>query len=111
MKRAAVRALLALDTGPAPTWLLPALDDPDAEVRQGAVAALALSRDAHAGAALGKRLLGDRSPAVRAEAAYHLGELNGVDTRAVLRKAVQQETDEGVRRWIEAELKGLSAND
>ena len=111
IRRAAVRALMSLDTGQVVEWLLPLLDDPDAEVRQGTVAALGLSGDARAVAALGKRLVRDSSPAVRTEAAYHLGELSGQDTRALLRVAVEKEADRGVRRWIEAELKALRAND
>jgi HEAT repeat protein len=111
VRRAAVRALLLVDTGQMAGWLLPLLDDPDAEVRQGAVAALSISGDARAAAALRKRLAEDPSPAVRAEAAYHLGELNGLDTRRVLQTAVVKEADPGVRRWIEAELKALRGSD
>jgi HEAT repeat protein len=111
VRRAAVHALLALDTSQIASWLLPALDDPDAEVRQGAVAALGLSGDKRAEMALLKRLSQDPAPAVRAEAAYHLGELNGRDTATVLRAAVKKEPDPGVRRWMEAELKALRAND
>ena len=111
IRRAAVRALMPLDTGQVVEWLLPLLDDPDAEVRQGAVAALGLSGDARAVAALGKRLAQDPSPAVRAESAYHLGELSGHNTYALLRVAVENEADRDVRRWIEAELKALRAND
>jgi HEAT repeat protein len=110
-RRAAVRAFLSLDTGQVVDWLLPLLNDPDAEVRQGSVAAIGLSGDARAVAALRTRLAKDPSPAVRAEAAYHLGELSGQDTRTLLGAAFEKETDPGVRRWIEAELKGLRAND
>jgi HEAT repeat protein len=111
LRRAAVRTLLSLDSGQVVEWLLPLLDDPDADVRQGAVAALGFSGDAKAAAALGKRLTQDRSPAVRTEAAYHLGRVTGQDTRTVLRTAADKETDRGVRRWIEAELKALRVND
>jgi HEAT repeat protein len=111
VRRAAVHALLALDTSQIVSWLLPVLDDPDAEVRQGAVAALGLSGDKRAEMALLKRLSGDPAPAVRAEAAYHLGELSGLDTVTVLRAAVEKEPDRGVRRWMEAELKALRVSD
>lgn len=111
VRRAAVRALLPLDTAQVVGWLLPLLADPDAEVRQGAVAALGFSGDARAATALWKRLVEDPSPAVRAEAAYHLGELSGLDTRRVLEAAVAKEADHGVRRWIEAELRALRGND
>ena len=111
LRRAAVRALLSLDTAQVVDWFLPLLDDPDAEVRQGAVAALGLSGDGRAVRALGQRLMHDPSAAVRAEAAYHLGELNGQDRVTLLRTAAERETDPGVRRWIEAELKGLRETD
>jgi HEAT repeat protein len=111
VRRAAVRALMSLDTEQVIEWLLPLLDDPDAEVRQGAVSALGLSGDTRVTAALRKRLVHDPSPAVRAEAAYHLGELSGQDMRPLLRLALEKETDHGVRRWIEAELKALRVND
>jgi HEAT repeat protein len=111
VRRAAVRAVLSLDTGQMAGWLLPLVADPDAEVRQGAVAALGLSGDARAATALWKRLIEDPSPAVRAEAAYHLGELSGADAGKVLRGAFAKEADSGVRRWIEAELTALRGND
>ena len=111
VRRAAVRALMLLETGQVVDWLLPLLEDPDADVRQGAVAALGLSGDARVATALSKRLVQDPSLAVRAEAAYHLGEVNGQDVRALLQKAAEKETDPGVRRWIEAELKASRVND
>ena len=111
VRRSAVRGLVSLDMGKGIDWLLPLVDDPDAEVRQGAVAALGFSGDVRAGFALGKRLVQDPSPGVRAEAAYHLGKLNGQNAYALLRAAVEKETDPGVRRWIEAELKALRVND
>jgi HEAT repeat protein len=111
VRRAAVRAVLSLDTGQMAGWLLPLVADPDAEVRQGAVAALGLSGDARSATALWKRLIEDPSPAVRAEAAYHLGELSGADAGKVLRGAFAKEADSGVRRWIEAELTALRGND
>ena len=111
LRRAAVRALLSLDTGQVVDWFLPLLDDPDPEVRQGAVAAIGLSGDGRAIRALGQRLVQDPSPGVRAEAAYHLGEVNGQDVGTLLSTAVKRETDPGVRRWIEAELKELRETD
>ena len=111
VRRAAVRALLQGETGPFMGALLPLVDDPDAEVRQGAVAALSMSGDPRAAAAVAKRLAQDPSPAVRAEAAYHLGHLSGAGSRARLHAALEKESDQGVRRWIEAELRGLRVND
>ena len=111
VRRAAVRALLLVETGPFMEALAPLLDDPDADVRQGAVAALSLSGDPRAASAVGKRLAQDPSPAVRAEAAYHLGHLRGDGIRARLHAVLEKESDAGVRRWIEAELRGLRVND
>jgi HEAT repeat protein len=111
VRRAAVRALLPLDTSQVVGWLLPLLDDPDEEVRQTAVAALSSSGDTRMAAALWKRLGKDPSRAVRAEAAYHLGEVSGKDTRTLLQEAAEREADRGVRRWIEAELRALRVND
>ena len=111
VRRAAVHTLLSVGSAQVAGWLLPLLNDPDVEVRQGAVAALGLSGDARAETALGQRLGQDGSPAVRAEAAYHLGKLRGQQTRLLLQTAVEKETDRGVRRWIEAELKAWRAND
>ena len=108
VRRAAVRALLVAETGPFMEALLPLLDDPDADVRQGAVAAVSLSGDSRVVAALEKRLAQDPAPAVRAEAAYHLGQVSG---GAILARLHAKESDAGVRRWIEEELKGLRVND
>jgi HEAT repeat protein len=111
VRRAAVRALVTLDTGHIAGRLLPLLDDPDAEVRQTAVAALGFSGNASAGAALAMRLAKDPSPAVRAEAAYHLGRSNEPTIQTLLQTAAKLEADGGVRRWIEADLRVLRAND
>jgi HEAT repeat protein len=111
VRRAAVRALLLVDTGPFAGRLLPLLEDRDAEVRQSAVAALGVSGDPRAATALGARLAKDPSAGVRAEAVYHLGKSSGSELRALLQRAGEQEADPGVRRWIEAELRALRVND
>lgn len=111
VKRAAIRALLDADISQWAPLILPALDDPDAEVRQGAMAVLATSGNSQVRTRIHKRLTRDSSAAVRAEAAYHTGELGGSDTKSVLREALKREPDEGVRRWIEAELNSLRASD
>ena len=111
VKRAAIRALLDADVHQWVPLILPALDDPDAEVRQGAMAVLATSGNSQVRTRIRKRFTQDSSAAVRAEAAYHMGELGGSDTKSVLREALKREPDEGVRRWIEAELNSLRASD
>lgn len=112
VRRAAIRALLQSDTSHWVPQLLPALHDPDTEVRQGAVAVLeGAPGNPQVRTEIHKRLAHDSSPAVRAEAAYHLGELGGVETRSVLQEALKNDRDKGVRRWIEAELKSLHGSD
>jgi HEAT repeat protein len=111
VRRAAVRALLLVETRPFTEALLPLLNDQDVEVRQGAVAALSLSGDQRAAAAVARRLAEDPSPAVRTEAAYHLGHLSGPAIRARLHAVLGKESDAGVRRWIEADVRGLRVND
>jgi len=111
VKRAAIRALLDADVHQWVPLIVPALDDPDAEVRQGAIAVLATSGDSQVRSRIHRRFTQDSSAAVRAEAAYHMGRLGGSESRAVLRAALKREPDEGVRRWIEAELKSLPASD
>jgi HEAT repeat protein len=111
VKRAAIRALLDADVYQWVPLILPALDDPDAEVRQGAMAVLATSGNSQVRTSIRKRFTQDSSAAVRAEAVYHMGELGGSETRSVLRAALKREPDEGVRRWIVAELNSLRASD
>lgn len=112
VRRAAIRALLQSDTSHWVPQLLPALHDPDTEVRQGAVAVLeGAPGNPQVRTEIQKRLAHDSSPAVRAEAAYHLGELGGVETRSVLQEALKNDRDKGVKRWIEAELKSLHGSD
>lgn len=111
VKRAAIRALLDADVHQWVPLILPALDDPDAEVRQCAMAVLATSGDSRVRTRIHKRFTQDSSAAVRAEAAYHMGRLGGSESRSVLRAALMREPDEGVRRWIEAELNSLRESD
>lgn len=111
VRRTVVHALQSLDTSPVASALLPLADDSDAEVRQGTVACFGNSDDVRAGRVLIQRLAQDPSPAVRAQAAYHLGEVRGIDARSVLQAAAAKERDSGVRRWIEAELRSLRGSD
>ena len=57
------------------------------------------------------RLLSDISSGVRAEAGYQVGKVGGPEVLATLEKAIGQEVEVGVRRWIEAELRLLRVND
>ena len=111
VRRIAVRTLLQVDAsmwGPA---LLPALHDPDAEVRQGAVAVLGASGGPNVINEIRKRLTQDSSPSVRAEAAYQAGKIGASEIRSALEEVVAKDPDGGVRRWAEAALRSLRGSD
>ena len=99
IRRAAVRALLQVDSSQSVPALVAAGRDSDAEVRQGIVAAVGEWDGAAVSPWLRERLAQDPSPGVRAEAAYRLGMLSDLDTRAALETAVAKDADSGVRRW------------
>jgi HEAT repeat protein len=98
-RQAAVQALAGLEAASARPALLTALDDPDARVRQGAIAALGELADASAIPHIGRRLLKDPDPGVRAEAAFRLGKLGGPTEASMLRKAAAGDGNAEVRRW------------
>ena len=99
IRRTAVRALLQVDSSQSVPELVAAGRDSDAEVRQGIVAAVGEWGGAAVSPWLRERLAQDPSPGVRAEAAYRLGMLSDLDTRAALETAVAKDADSGVRRW------------
>ena len=99
IRRTAVRALLQVDSSQSVPALVAAGRDSDAEVRQGIVAAVGEWGGAAVSPWLRERLAQDPSPGVRAEAAYRLGTLSDLDTRAALETAVAKDADSGVRRW------------
>lgn len=98
-RRAAVRALLQVDASQSIDALVTAGRDSNEEVRQGIVAAVGEWGGAAASPWLRERLAEDPAPSVRAEAAYRLGLLSDLDTKAALEKAIVKDTDSGVRRW------------
>ena len=99
IRRAAVRALLQVDSSHLVPGLVEAGHDSDAEVRQGIVAAVGEWGGGPVSPWLSERLAQDPSPGVRAEAAYRLGMLSDLSTRAALDTAVAKDADSGVRRW------------
>ncbi|OAI47643.1 hypothetical protein AYO43_04090 [Nitrospira sp. SCGC AG-212-E16] len=99
VRRAAVRALLQVDSSQSVPALVAAGRDSDSEVRQGIVAAVGEWGGPAASAWLRQRLVEDPSPGVRAEAAYRLGTLSDPDTRAALNTTIAKDPDSGVRRW------------
>ena len=99
IRRAAVRALLQINTSQWVPALIEAGRDSDAEVRQGIVAAVGEWGGGAGSPWLSERLAQDPSPGVRAEAAYRLGMLSDLSTRTALETAVAKDADSGVRRW------------
>jgi HEAT repeat protein len=99
IRRAAVQALLQVDSSESVPSLVAAGRDSDAEVRQGIVAAVGEWGGAAASPWIRERLVQDPSPGVRAEAAYRLGMLSDPDTRAALNATIAKDPDSGVRRW------------
>lgn len=99
IRRAAVGALLQVDSSQWITALLAAGRDSDAEVRQGIVAAVGEWGGGAASPWIRERLGEDPSPGVRAEAAYRLGMLRDPEARAALNRTIEHDPDSGVRRW------------
>jgi HEAT repeat protein len=99
IRRAAVGALLQVDSRQFVPALIAAGRDSDAEVRQGIVAVVGEWGGSRVTPWLRERLAQDLSPGVRAEAAYRLGTFNDPDTRAALNMTVTKDPDSGVRRW------------
>lgn len=99
IRKAAVRALLQIDSSQSVPALVAAGRDSNAEVRQGIVAAVGEWGGSAVSPWLRERLAHDLSPGVRAEAAYRLGMRSDADTRAALNTTIAKDPDSGVRRW------------
>lgn len=99
IRRAAVQALLQVDSSQFVPALIAAGRDSDAEVRQRIVAVVGEWGGSRVAPWLRERLAQDPSPGVRAEAAYRLGMFSDPDTRAALNMAGTKDPDSGVRRW------------
>lgn len=98
-RRAAAQAMLNLEVPADMQQLSAAVMDPDADVRQGIIAALAESGVPEAVPILRQRLRHDPVPGVRAEAAYRLGKIGTVDLVAELKEVALADSDPGVQRW------------
>ena len=98
-RRASVQALTWLEAGSAYHVLIKALGDPDARVRQGAVAALGEMVDPRSLPAIRDRLLRDTDAGVRGEAAYRLGKFGDRTIVPALKTAAARDPDAAVRRW------------
>lgn len=98
-RRAAVKALFWLEVPSTHDVLVQALQDPDAPVRQGAIAALGELGHVRAVGVMQDRLRHDDDAGVRSEAAYRLGKLGSQTVVPVLRAAEAGDTEGNVRRW------------
>jgi HEAT repeat protein len=103
-RRSVARALSMIDARAWLSDLVKALQDPDAEVRQHVVVALAELGDPIIAPLLRDRLARDQSAAVRTEAAYRLGKIGDSETKEVLAAVAGQDRDRGVRRWAQMGL-------
>ena len=98
-RRASVQVLTWLEAGSAHHALIAALRDSDAQVRQGAVAAVGEMVDPRSLPAIRDRLLKDADAGVRGEAAYRLGKFGDRTIVSALRTAATRDPDAAVRRW------------
>jgi HEAT repeat protein len=108
-RRAVVQALTWLEAGSAHHALLKALNDPDAQVRQGAIAALGEMVDPRSLPAIRNRLLKDTDAGVRGEAAYRLGKFGDRANVTALQSASARDQDAVVRRWAEWALQQIES--
>ena len=98
-RKAAVRALLQIDSSQSVSSLITAGQDSDPDMRQGIVAIVGEWGGVAVSPWLRERLANDSSPAVRTEAAYRLGMRSDVEAKAALDRAVAMDADSGVRNW------------
>jgi len=103
-RRSAARTLSMIDARAWLSDLVKALQDPDAEVRQHVVAALAELGDPIIAPLLRDRLARDPSVAVRTEAAYRLGKIGDPETKEALAAVASRDPDRGVRQWAQMGL-------
>lgn len=98
-RRAAIQALLQIERPGVFSLVARAAGDPDAEVRQGAVASLGEWWGPRAVPVLRDRLLHDAVAGVRAEAAYRLGKIGEHHLVNDLHRVAESDGDEVVRGW------------
>ncbi|MGH7232983.1 MAG: HEAT repeat domain-containing protein [Nitrospiraceae bacterium] len=109
-RRAAVKALAWLEAPSTYSAMVQALNDPDAEVRQGALAALGELGDRLAVPAIQDRLLHDFSAGVRTEAAYRLGKLGDGGAMPALQRVLESDPESKVRRWAAWAIEQLASS-
>lgn len=109
-RRSAISALGLLESPLAYDGLLNGLLDGDAEVRQGAIAALGELGDRRAAPSIMTRMRHDTDAGVRTQAAYQLGTLGDETALPALRTAAVDDSSEQVRRWAQHAIEALSSS-
>lgn len=99
VRMAAAHALAGQDTVRFTDELVGSLQDADAQVRQGVVAALGETGDWRAVPPLVRLLKNDSSAGVRSEAAFRLGKLGDTSILRELSEVVQADADPMTRGW------------
>ncbi|MBX3346025.1 MAG: HEAT repeat domain-containing protein [Nitrospira sp.] len=110
VRLAATRALGGQDIVRFRGELVGALQDPDARVRQGVVAALGETGDGRAILYLVRLLKNDSSAGVRSEAAFRLGKLGGTSVLRELTGTAQADTDPITRVWARWAVKQITSS-
>lgn len=108
-RRASVTVLGWLESPLSYSALVNALHDSDAEVRQGAIAALAELGDRRAVPAIETCLRDDTAVGVRIEAAYRLGMLGDERSLPLLAAVAVRDSNGSVRRWAQHAIEALSS--
>lgn len=110
-RRAAVLALGRIEAGSAFTPLTKAVGDPDALVRQGALAALGELADERARPYFRNRLAQDPDQGVRSEAAYRLGKLGTPEDLPLLGSVATEDRSPLVRGWAQWAAQSITPPD
>ena len=107
---AASRALLSLEAVSISPELTSALEDTDAQVRQGAAAALGETGDARSVPSLVHLLRNDADGGVRAEAAFRLGKVGDRDALGPLSAVAEKDVNHTVREWASWAIRQITAS-
>ncbi len=107
---AASRALLSLEVVSFSPQLTSALGDTDAQVRQGVAAVLGETGDARVVPSLVHLVRNDADGGVRAEAAFRLGKVGGIDALGTLSAVAEKDVNPTVREWARWAIRQIAAS-